>query len=291
MLITKEVLIYKKPVKIEDLPINSHKLVDVKCDNCEKEKQIKYQLYNILTKNNTEDYYCNNKECINKKRTMSLQKKYGVDNVFQLEEVKNKIKITNMELYGVENPHQNEDIKNKAENTNLERYGVRNPFQSELIKEKMKITNKKNLGFEFPSQSESVKDKKKITSLQNYGFEYPIQNKEFFNKHSKNGFMLTYIDCLSCQGSYEKHFVLEYKDKIKIENGLSIEYYYLGEKKIYHSDFYLPDFDLVVEIKSCYWYEIHKDQCDMKEKYTRLRHNYIMILDKNYIEFEALIKS
>ena len=291
MLITKEVLIYKRSVKIEDLSLNSHKLVEVECDNCGKVKNIKYQLYNILTKNNTEDYYCNNKECINKKRKMVLQDKYGVDNVFQLNEVKDKIKITNLELYGVENPQQNKEIKNKTEETNLERYGARNPFQSGEIKEKMKITNLKKLGVEFPSQSDLVKDKMKITSLKNYGFEYPIQNKEFFNKHLKNGFMLTYIDCLSCQGSYEKHFVLKYKDKIKIENGLSIEYYYLGEKKIYHSDFYLPDFDLVVEIKSCYWYEIHKDQCDMKEKYTKLRHNYIMILDKNYTEFEEFIKS
>jgi hypothetical protein len=145
------------------------------------------------------------------------------------------------------------------------------------------------LGFEFPSQSELVKDKKKITSLKNYGFEYPIQNKEFFNKHLKNGFLLTYIDCLSCQGSYEKDFVLKYKDNIKIENGLSIEYYYLGEKKIYHSDFYAPDFDLVIEVKSSYWYEVHKDQCDTKEKYTRLTHNYIMILDKNYDDFNKLI--
>jgi len=290
MLITKEVLIYKKPVKIGDLSLNSHKIVVVKCDNCGKEKKIRYQLYNILTKNNTEDYYCNNKECINKKRTMVIQKKYGVDNVFQLEEIKEKIKVTNMELYGAENPQQNKEIKNKTEETNLKKYGVRNPFQSELIKEKMRITNKKNLGFEFPSQSESVKDKKKITSLKNYGFEYPIQNKEFFNKHLKNGFMLTYIDCLSCQGSYEKHFVLEYKDKIKIENGLSISYEFLGEKKIYHSDYYLPDYDLVVEIKSSYWYKVHQDMCKAKEKYTKKRHNYIMILDKNYNEFDTFIK-
>lgn len=291
MLITKEVLIYKKPVNIENLSINSHKLVDVRCDNCGKEKKIKYQLYNILTKNNTEDYYCNNKECINKKRKQVLQDKYGVDNVFQLDKVKDKIKETNLELYGVENPHQNENIKNKAENTNLERYGVRNPFQSEELKEKMRKTNIQKIGVEYPSQSKDVRDKMKKTSLKNYGFEFPTQNREHLYDRFKKGVTIHYIDHLTYQGSYEKDFILKYKDKIRIENGLSIVYEYLGEKKVYHSDYYLPDFDLVIEVKSSYWYSVHQDQCKAKEEYTKLRHNYIMILDKKYSEFEAFIKS
>jgi hypothetical protein len=154
MLITKEIEMNKKMTSIENLPKNSHKMVDVKCDNCGKEKKVKYQSYNISTNSNTEKFYCSNKECINKKRKIALQKKYGVDNVFQLEEVKNKIKITNLDLYGVENPHQNEEIKNKAENTNLERYGVKNPFQSEEIKLKIRKSNFKNYGFDYPSQNE-----------------------------------------------------------------------------------------------------------------------------------------
>ena len=289
MLITKEVDIFNKKISIENLSKNSHKYIDVKCDNCGKEKKVKYQSYNNMTKNNTTDYYCNNKDCINKKINIVIKEKYGVDNVFQLEKVKDKIKETNLELYGVENPHQNEKIKLKAENTNLERYGVKNPFQSEVIKEKMKKTNLKNIGYEYPSQSDIIKEKMCETSLKNYGFRYPVQNKDFFNKNLKNGFKLTYIDELSCQGSYEVDFVLKYKDKVKIENGLSIEYYFLDEKKIYHSDYYIPEYDLVIEVKSIYWYEVHKDQCDAKEEYTKKLHNYIMILDKNYDDFEKII--
>jgi len=199
MLISNEVTIFNKQIKIENLSLNSHKYVDVKCDNCGKEKQVKYQSYNIMTKNNTTEYYCNNKECINKKRQLALQEKYGIDNIFQLETIKDKIKETNLELYGVENPQQNKEIKNKTENTNLERYGVKNPFQSELIKEKMKITN-----------------------LKNYGFNYPSQNGVFYQKKLKNGAKINYIDHLYYQGSYEKEFILKYKDKLKIENGKSI---------------------------------------------------------------------
>ena len=153
----------------------------------------------------------------------------------------------------------------------------------------MKKTNLKNIGYEYPSQSDIIKEKMCETSLKNYGFRYPVQNKDFFNKNLKNGFKLTYIDELSCQGSYEVDFVLKYKDKVKIENGLSIEYYFLDEKKIYHSDYYIPEYDLVIEVKSIYWYEVHKDQCDAKEEYTKKLHNYIMILDKNYDDFEKII--
>lgn len=266
MLLTKEIKVYSKIIKIENLATNSHKKVMVKCDNCGDIKEVKYQSYNISTNNNTEKFYCNNKECINKKRVISIQKKYGVDNVFQVENVKDKIKVTNLELYGFENPHQNKEIKLKAEKTNLKRYGVKNPFQSEIIKKKIKETN-----------------------LKNYGTEYPSQNQEFYNKKLKDGVKIKYIDNLYYQGSYEKEFIMKYKDKITIENGLSIEYYYLGEKKIYHSDFYIPEFDLVIEIKSKYWYEKHLDKCKAKEKYTKIHHNYIMIIDKKYNKFDGII--
>lgn len=268
MIITKEVLINKKPLKIEELARNSHKIILVKCDNCGREKQIKFQTYNILTKDRTTEYYCNNKECTNKKRKMSIQEKYGVDNVFQLNEIKEKIKETNLNLYGVENPQQNKEIKEKTEKTNLKKYGTKNPFQSEELKEKMKKTN-----------------------IKKYGFEYPSQNKDILYARLKNGFEIKYIDHLYYQGSYEKEFILRYKDKLRIENGLSIIYEYLGEKKIYHSDYYLPDFDLVIEVKSSYWYNKNLEMCKAKEKYTKLRHNYIMILDKKYSEFEVFIKS
>lgn len=266
MLITKEVKVYNDIIKIENLSINSHKLVDVKCDNCSNVKQIKYQLYNKLTINGKKNYYCNNKDCINKSRQFAINEKYGVDNVFQIEKVKDKIKETNLEKYGVKNPQQNKEIKEKTEKTNLEKYGVKNPFQSEEFKDKIKKTN-----------------------IKKYGVEYLSQDKERLYERIKNGYLVHHIDNLTYQGSYEKDFILKFKDKVRIENGLSIEYYYNGEKKVYHSDYYLPDFNLVVEIKSTYWYELNKELCLAKEEYTRKKYNYLMILDKKYEEFNFFI--
>ncbi|MGB1097303.1 MAG: DUF7487 domain-containing protein, partial [Acholeplasmataceae bacterium] len=42
-----------------------------------------------------------------------------------------KIKKTFLEKYGVENSFQNEKVKQKIKNTNLEKYGVKNPSQCE----------------------------------------------------------------------------------------------------------------------------------------------------------------
>lgn len=177
----------------------------------------------------------------------------------------------------------------KTKNTMIKKYGVDNISKSDAIKEQKKITCMLNYNVDNPSQSLIIKDKKCETSLKNYGFKYPSQNKEFLFKKLKNGTKIDYIDLLYYQGSYEKEFIMMYKDKIKIDNGLSIVYYYLGEKKIYHSDFYLSDYDLVVEIKSTYWYNKNLEMCKAKEEYTKKLHNYIMILDKDYAEFDKFI--
>lgn len=58
-----------------------------------------------------------------KKRNETVKSKYGVDNVFQLDEVKAKMVNTSQEKYGVDHPQQNRDIRNKAINTFIIRYG------------------------------------------------------------------------------------------------------------------------------------------------------------------------
>ena len=275
---------------VKNLTLGSHAIIDVKCDYCGKIFKINYNNYNNKTKNGKSTTCCNDVKCMKQKRLLATQEKYGVDNVFQLEDIKEKMKNTNLERYGVENPHQNEEIKIKVDNTNLIRYGCKNVFQNEEIKDKIRETNLKNLGVEYPTQCESVKDKIRKTNFKNYGFDYPSQNQDYFNKHKNNGFKLTYFDDLFCQGSYENDFVLKYKDIIKIENGLSLKYNYLGQTRIYHSDFYLPDYDLIIEIKSSYWYNVHLEQCKAKEEYSKKEHNYIMIMNKKYAEFDKLLK-
>ena len=64
-----------------------------------------------------------------------IKEKYGVDNVFQSEEIKQKIKETCIKKYGSETCARNKDVRAKYKQTCLEKYGVENTFQSkELMK-------------------------------------------------------------------------------------------------------------------------------------------------------------
>lgn len=72
--------------------------------------------------------------------------KHGVENVFQLESTKQKIRQTNTERYGAGCSLQNSEIKNKAKQTMLKKYGVENPYQNEEIRARM--TEKKRAGLQ-----------------------------------------------------------------------------------------------------------------------------------------------
>jgi hypothetical protein len=252
-------------IPISKIPLNSHIKIKVLCDICGKEHEIKYQTYNHNTKNKTEKYYCSNVECMKIKRTISINKKYGIDNIFQNENIKNKIKQSNLEKYGVDNPQKNKEIKIKSENTNLIKYGYKNVFQNENIKEKSRKTN-----------------------LKKYGVDYAIQNKEIFNKITISSFIRKkYKDTnIHYQGSYELDFLEKYYDKFDIENGKTFKYFLNNKKHIYYSDFYIPSLNLVIEIKSNYIYELHKEKVIEKERTVKLeKYNYILILNKDYSEF------
>ena len=124
------------------------------------------------------------------KRKNSLKQKYGVENVFQLEKVKNKIKKTNIKRYGVENISQDLNTKIKKDETkkktNLEKYGVENVFQLEEVKEKIKQTNIEKYGAIRAISREEIKEKMFSTNIEKYGTKIPSQNYEVKEKMKKS---------------------------------------------------------------------------------------------------------
>lgn len=177
-------------IDIKDLPLNSHRMVKVKCQICGVEKEVRYQAYNRSTNNGIDEYYCQNKECINTKRELSIMKKYGVKNVFELKEIQNKIKETNNIRYGVDNPLQSDMIKNKMKKTNLEKYGCENVFQNDDIKKKIIKTNNERYGVSFPQQSSKIRNKysalHRSSSVENELFDYIKRNSDGVEKNVKN---------------------------------------------------------------------------------------------------------
>ena len=103
------------------------------------------------------------------KRKKTTQAKYGVDNVGQSDEVKEKTRETARRKYGVDHHLQAEKVKQRRVKTNLERYGVGNVFASERIKEKIRATNLDRHGAENPQQAPEIRQRTEKTTLERHG--------------------------------------------------------------------------------------------------------------------------
>lgn len=115
-----------------------------------------------------------------------FKEKYGVDNPYQLDSVKEKIKNTNLERYGETNPLKVKEIKEKVISTHVERYGAIG-LASDVIKSKVLDTLSKE-GIVNVSQREETKKTIKQNNLKKYGVEFYSQTEE-----SKNRVYETYL--------------------------------------------------------------------------------------------------
>jgi hypothetical protein len=194
---------------------------------------------------------CSSK-CANAMRNERLLEKYGVKNNFQLDHIKEKSRKTMLEKYGVENTSQLEETKKKKIDTCLKNHGVKHPGQSKDIMKSIRETN-----------------------LIKYGVENPMYNEEIAQRAAINGggraksryYQTKFGDRILIQGSYEMLFV-EFceKNNIRIEDGPFLYYRFDGEPHKYFVDFKINVGGKIklVEIKSTYWYNVHREQNDAK---------------------------
>jgi len=254
------------------------------------------------------EHYVQSEE-FKEKSKETLLKHYGVEHPMKNDKIKEKRKQTCLSTYGVKNPFQYKETKEKRKKICLEKYGVEEPFnaieireknkislakrkgikQSKITKEKRKQTCLRKYGVQYSLQNEEVKQKSKQTNRKKYGVDNPSQDKKTYEKGLKTRFKLfQYPNTeLTYQGSFEKHFLDTYYEKIDIQNGKSFRYETTNNKnKIYHSDFYIPSKNLIVEIKNSYLAERDKDEIQFKKNAVLNEgYNYIMIVDKDYSSF------
>ena len=157
-------------INVLDLSKGSGVKVKVICDICGKESEMWYCTV-VKCNEKNELITCGSNSCKNKKYEDTCMKKYGVKNVHQSEEVKNKTKETNLKRYGYICPLQSEEVKKKAKETWKEKYGenVASPLQVESIKNKIKETNLEKYGSENPFGSKEIRNKIKKTWQEKYG--------------------------------------------------------------------------------------------------------------------------
>ena len=182
-----------------------------------------------------------------------LMDNFGVENIFQLENIKQKSKQTKLERYGDENYNNSEkqittvknkygddyyvkmakkrkditfkkhgvehhlqlkECKDKQKNTVLKKYGVENVSQLKEFKQKRTDTMIERFGFENASQNEEIKQKKKQTSIKNFGVEHHLKDGKMFQKHMKAQFkMLNYKDTDLSYQGTYEKFFLDLMDK------------------------------------------------------------------------------
>jgi hypothetical protein len=160
----------------------------------------------------------NDESAINNKISTNLSR-WGVENVFQSEVIKNKLKETNLNKYGYEHPMQSDIIKENTKKTNLLKYGVDHVFQSEIIKDKGKKTNLLKYGVEHYSQSETSKKGVRERELEKYGVD----------NHTK-----------SDNYRYDRFIITRDKDYIRyLENNISLFNCIEGHNFEIRSDNYL----------------------------------------------------
>lgn len=201
------------------------------------------------------------------KRKETCQKLYGVDNVFQSEEIKERLRSTCFDRYGAYNINSTEEnkqykskkfkqrseeerglIEEKRAQTNLQRYGVANPSQRKEVITKIFETKETRYG----DASYNNRTKAKATCLDKYGAEYFAQTAEFINaaKYRKYCVENAFFD------SYPELAVYLYC----IHNNISVQrsparFEYTFNNKTHYC---FPDFlidDTLVEIKGAHLFE------------------------------------
>lgn len=226
--------------------------------------------------------YCSQK-CINQsEKTKQMQntnlKKFGVKMASMLPEYKEKQKQTHKENTGYDYPMQNEQTKIKSQETCLEKYGTKNASQSEQVKQKSKNTKLEKYndihynnrekykqtclekyGVINTTQLKEVQQKMKQTCLENFGVDSYSKTQEFKDKLSENN-----KDRVNkiFETKKENNTINSSKPENELynwftSNNIQVLTQYKSELYPYHCDFYLPDYDLYIEIQGTWTHGGH----------------------------------
>ena len=103
------------------LPSNSHFRIDVICEICGKDSNLRYHKY-IENRKRHNFYSC--KSCSRQKAALTSIEKWGVDNYSKTEEYKERVEITNLEKYGYKTNLISPDYKDKIKDILKDKYGT-----------------------------------------------------------------------------------------------------------------------------------------------------------------------
>ena len=232
-----------------------------------KVKKICLEKYGNKIYTQSQEYQSRHEEILNKTKQTCLEK-YGVENPSKSQTVRNKVRQTCLERYGVENPIQSESIKNKSKQTCLERYGVEHYSQSEEFQNKVRQTCLEKYGTEHYNQSakyqsrhDEIQTKSKQTCLERYGSEYYTQSQERLSRHDEIQTKINNTKHLNHTFN-SSQIETEFATYLTSQN---IEYIrqYRSKEYPFNCDFYLPKYDLYIEIQAGWFHGGHPFNIEM----------------------------
>ncbi len=211
----------------------------------------------------------------NEKSKQTCLEKYGCENPFQAEEVKNKIKSKHLENLGVEYPSQSKVVQEKITQSNIESFGVKRPLQSNVILQKQKRTCIERYGVDNYSKTGVFKVfSSKRQRTENYDILCKkclmkniivLDTKEEFVNNSIHKFLcqnhgefestatsIQKIECPECT----KYGISERERQVIdfLSQYVSCE---ISNRKILSGkelDIYVPEKNLAVEFDGIYWH-------------------------------------
>lgn len=194
------------------------------------------------------------------------------------------------------------ETKQKRKMTSLRRYGVSNPVNTTKVKQKISETVKRTKAKVPKEQRELSLLKRKKTNRLRFGANYPVQNPEIFRKCMKNQmkhkkYVLPSGQTILTQG-FEPNFLdFVLNNSLLLESDIEFRpprIRYTDSKSVshfYYPDFFIPKFNLIVEIKSS-WTIITDKNLELKKRATiREGYEYILVLNNNFSEIATILST
>ena len=291
---------YKKYIENKENIILYNFIISNKIDN-ESIKETIYRLANNI-KEHPKCPICGNKinfvntnkgynigcsqSCINKityeNQKQKLIKQYGVTNISQLPEIKEKIKQTFLNNYGVNNPNKVKEVRDKIKNTCLKKYGVTHHWKLDDIKEKRHQTWLNKYGVDVCSQNELVKQKMSQTCQIKYGVKWFTQSKQLIKasntEETKNKEYKTKLK----NNSFNKSKTEDLTYELLKEKYTDVKRQYKSDLYPFNCDFYIPSLNLYIECNYHWTHGGHPFDKDNENDNAKLKNMLNKINDHKF---------
>lgn len=229
-------------INVSHLTSGSTAIIEIECDICKSIYSKEYRTYLHQKKNTVSELdSCNNSNCMKKKIEDSSLIKYGVKHHITSDVVQEKVLATVNERYGVINVFELDETKKKIEDTNMEKYGVKHYTQTKEHQERVKKTSLEKYG--HTSHMKHPKYRKMFTKensprwkggvkhhrVERSTYEYGVWRRSVFCRDlfrcqcckAKNGEVNGYVEL-------QAHHIINWKNNIKdrynIDNGITLCY-------------------------------------------------------------------